>query len=1270
MGVTRTVQNGVLVDGQKLDNLPGDTSAELALKVDKIAGKGLSEEDYTTAEKSKLAGIPSDAEANTVDSVNTKTGSVVLNQTDIGLPEVDNTSDASKPVSTATQTALDLKADKDGETITNASVNGVTLTDAGGGTDYLANDGTYKSIAAGGTVTEVTSTNADIDVATGTTTPELTLNSGTGADQIVKLDGTAKLPAVDGSQLTNLPSQGDVVGPSSAVDENIAVFDSTTGKLIKDGGSKISDFVETVDHDQVYFLGKHGNDSNDGLTEEKAFLTFGAAITEAEAQTPTITNRFVIYCNDAGVYTEDVTSSDWVDIKAQSAVIDGSLTVGNNTSSRICTINKIIKSSTSGRAYIDCCLVDTPDGEVGVLNSGTGSILTIFARKIVAPLNGIGIKHTGTGDSHTHCLVNDLIIEGNSGIGVQTEAGRVAGIIDLIEEEGTPTTTTGIKTIGGETNLTVSTIETDTVWDVAASTTLRLSIQSATGTRTVADGGVAEVSEAAKSTDDLAATGMVNGGGAISLNADITKVDIAAAIYYIQGTRYVYAGGTAIDPDFQTGEDTSNLGLDASGLVKQIGKFTSAQKQTIIPLGLCTATQGQTGAGSDVGLIRDDRFIISEVGYIQRLWQEEAIGTLYASGGIISENGSTPLQLDQAAGVLYDKQRKRQVLSSDENIEAVEFYHVSGSWDAQTKATLVIDVLQYDDGTDLATLSNPNKWASHTLLKSPKGETGGTPEGGYFLVFSQGQYDSQGEAEAVAPNYGPFVDQATSGVVAIAQIVVNKSTANINAVLDKRPIISATSGASSVTGTATLQQTYDNSSTPEMLTDATRGALTIQRGSAADTDNVFEGKNGAGTTTFEVDGNGDITGNNLSGTNTGDQTSIVGITGTTAEFNTALSDADFATGGGTVTGASSGTNTGDQTSIVGITGTKAQFDTAVTDGNITYDGDNVSVLTNDAGYITESSTDTLTNKSGSNSQWTNDEGYTTNTGTVTPSSSDTLTNKTIDANGTGNSISNLETADIAAAAKTGADTKIVTGTEGTNGNLVEWNADGDAVDSSLATSDVVTGASTDTFTNKTFDANGTGNSISNIDVADLADGTDGELITWDSAGAPATILVGTADQVLTSNGIGEAPTFQDAGGGAAKTEIDVYYNSGNIAADSGAYTKVTLNTENFDTLSEFDSTTNYRFTATEAGKYLVTGSIQWSAQVVDKQWLTAIYKNGTKFVEAQITDARTGVVTPNVTRIISLSVDDYIELYGVQYSGASAVMQGNSTKTFMSIVKV
>lgn len=46
-----------------------------------------------------------------VTSVAARTGDVVLGKTDVGLANVDNTSDADKPVSTAQQTALDLKAD-------------------------------------------------------------------------------------------------------------------------------------------------------------------------------------------------------------------------------------------------------------------------------------------------------------------------------------------------------------------------------------------------------------------------------------------------------------------------------------------------------------------------------------------------------------------------------------------------------------------------------------------------------------------------------------------------------------------------------------------------------------------------------------------------------------------------------------------------------------------------------------------------------------------------------------------------------------------------------------------------------------------------------------------------------------------------------------------------------------------------------------------------------------------------------------------------------
>lgn len=59
-----------------------------------------------------------------VSSVNGETGAVVLDKADIGLGNVDNTSDANKPVSTATQTALDGKS-ATGHTHVIASVTGL-----------------------------------------------------------------------------------------------------------------------------------------------------------------------------------------------------------------------------------------------------------------------------------------------------------------------------------------------------------------------------------------------------------------------------------------------------------------------------------------------------------------------------------------------------------------------------------------------------------------------------------------------------------------------------------------------------------------------------------------------------------------------------------------------------------------------------------------------------------------------------------------------------------------------------------------------------------------------------------------------------------------------------------------------------------------------------------------------------------------------------------------------------------------------------------------
>ena len=68
--------------------------------------------NYTTTEKTKLSGIESGSQVNTVTSVAGKTAVITLTKYDVGLNNVDNTSDLNKPVSTDTQTALDLKVDK------------------------------------------------------------------------------------------------------------------------------------------------------------------------------------------------------------------------------------------------------------------------------------------------------------------------------------------------------------------------------------------------------------------------------------------------------------------------------------------------------------------------------------------------------------------------------------------------------------------------------------------------------------------------------------------------------------------------------------------------------------------------------------------------------------------------------------------------------------------------------------------------------------------------------------------------------------------------------------------------------------------------------------------------------------------------------------------------------------------------------------------------------------------------------------------------------
>ena len=105
-------------------------------------------------------------------------------------------------------------------------------------------------------------------------------------------------------------------------------------------------------------------------------------------------------------------------------------------------------------------------------------------------------------------------------------------------------------------------------------------------------------------------------------------------------------------------------------------------------------------------------------------------------------------------------------------------------------------------------------------------------------------------------------------------------------------------------------------------------------------------------------------------------------------------------------------------------------------------------------------------------------GAVTLTADTTASSTTTFTNKTIDANGTGNSITNLEVADLASGV---LDTDL-TSVSASDDTLASAKAIKTYVDNNVSS---VTPSSTTTFTNKTIDVDATGNSITNLANANI-----------------------------------------------------------------------------------------------------------------------------------------------------------------------------------------
>lgn len=194
------------------------------------------------------------------------------------------------------------------------------------------------------------------------------------------------------------------------------------------------------------------------------------------------------------------------------------------------------------------------------------------------------------------------------------------------------------------------------------------------------------------------------------------------------------------------------------------------------------------------------------------------------------------------------------------------------------------------------------------------------------------------------------------------------------------------------------------------------------------------------------------------------------------------------------------------------------------------------------------------------------------------------------------------------------------------------------IDPAGTLTDVKTYLQTEHGTNGTHDA---------TKVAMLA-GT--QTVTGDKTLSGTTTLSGasTISGVATFSG---APVLN----GTAWPSFSADLNANQSVPDN-TLTKITIDTEQFDTNSDYDNATNYRFTPTVAGKYLITCSIRFNAVNPGDEIATLLYKNGAEYARS-IT--HTGVsggagITPTIAIVVDANGStDYFEMWGLHVSGVA-----------------
>lgn len=187
----------------------------------------------------------------------------------------------------------------------------------------------------------------------------------------------------------------------------------------------------------------------------------------------------------------------------------------------------------------------------------------------------------------------------------------------------------------------------------------------------------------------------------------------------------------------------------------------------------------------------------------------------------------------------------------------------------------------------------------------------------------------------------------------------------------------------------------------------------------------------------------------------------------------------------------------------------------------------------------------------------------------------------------------------------------------------------------------------------------TGSAWANLDTTGMTNPmtTIGDTIYSSSGSTPARLGIGSTGQVLTVSG--GVPSWASPASSSPSFVGCSIYNTSSFSVSNNTATRITCNSEFFDTNGFHDnSTNNARITIPTgyAGKYLVCMRGTYDAGSTAGYRSVTVYKNNASLVELSFNNAGSNNQTTGNSVIINLAVGDYIEMFTQQNSGTTLTM--------------